>query len=89
VDVVATHPDVDQVAVIAVPDEIWGEKVHAVIVLREGALPSPRSVIQYCRLHMAGYKVPRSIAFVDGLPLSPAGKVQKNVLRDMAVQEKW
>jgi len=45
--------------------------------------------VQYCRLHMAGYKVPRSIAFVDGLPLSPAGKVQKNVLRDMAVQEKW
>jgi len=45
--------------------------------------------MQYCRLHMAGYKVPRSIAFVDGLPLSPAGKVQKNVLRDMAVQEKW
>jgi len=88
-NVVATHPDVDQVAVIAVPDEIWGEKVHAVIVLREGGLPSPQSIMQHCRLHMAGYKVPRSFAFVDGLPLSPAGKVQKNVLRDMAVQEKW
>jgi len=87
-NIVATCPGVDQVAVIAVPDQIWGERVHAVIVPRDGMRPSPQAIARHCRLHIAGYKVPRSFTFVDRLPLSPAGKVQKNVLRAMAVDGK-
>ncbi|AYJ85404.1 long-chain-fatty-acid--CoA ligase (plasmid) [Sphingomonas paeninsulae] len=80
----ATHPDVAGLAVVAVPDPKWGERVHAVIVPRGGATPTPDALIAHCRITLAGYKIPRSFAFVDALPLSAAGKVLKNVLRDAA-----
>ncbi|MDO7842215.1 acyl-CoA synthetase [Sphingomonas immobilis] len=80
----ATHPAVANVAVVAVPDAKWGERVHAVIVPRPGETPCPDVLTAHCRASLAGFKIPRSFAFVDALPLSAAGKILKNVLRDAA-----
>lgn len=78
----STHPAVGQVAVIAVPCPRYGEQVHAVIVLRPGATADEADMQAHARARIAGYKVPRSFSFVEALPLSAAGKVLKNVLRE-------
>ena len=77
----AKHPAVAQSAVIGVPDDRWGERVHAVIVLRDGADVDGEALKQFCLEHIANYKVPRSFAFVDALPVSAAGKILKRDLR--------
>ena len=72
-----------EVAVIGIPDEKWGEAVHAVIVPSPGADLTADDVIAHCRTHIAGYKCPRSVEFRDTpLPLSGAGKVLKRDLRE-------
>ncbi len=78
---ISLHPSVAQVAVIGVPDARWGERVHAVIVSREGSSVSSDAIIAHCRALIAGYKLPRSVEFRDALPLSAAGKVLKADLR--------
>ncbi len=76
------HPDVAQVAVIGIPDDKWGERVHAVVVPRDGASPDPAALMAHCRALIADYKCPRSVSFRDEpLPLSGAGKVLKTELR--------
>ena len=78
-----THPAVREAAVIGVPSAQWGESVHAVIVLKEGASATPEELTVHCRALIGGYKVPRSYEFRDEpLPVTPVGKVRKNVLRD-------
>jgi long-chain acyl-CoA synthetase len=77
-----SHPQVSQAAVIGLPDARWGEAVHAVLVLAEGATASADELRAWCRERLAGYKCPRGISFVPALPLSAAGKVLKNVLRE-------
>lgn len=79
---VASHPDVSMVAVIGVPDERFGEAVHAVIVPRPGANPTLEAIRSHCQDILAGYKCPRSIELVDALPLSAMNKVLKNALRE-------
>jgi long-chain acyl-CoA synthetase len=77
------HPAVREAAVIGVPSEQWGEAVHAVIVLRDGATVTPDELTAHCRKHIGGYKVPRSYEFrAEPLPVTSVGKVRKNVLRD-------
>jgi acyl-CoA synthetase (AMP-forming)/AMP-acid ligase II len=83
----ATHHDVAGLAVVAVPDPKWGERVHTVVVPRGDVILTPDALIAHCRNTLAGYKIPRSFAFVDALPLSAAGKVLKNVLRDAAARD--
>jgi acyl-CoA synthetase (AMP-forming)/AMP-acid ligase II len=78
----ARHPAVAACAVIGIPDERWGETVHAVVVTRAGAELAVEDVIAHCKTLIAGYKCPRSVAFVDQLPLSGAGKVLKAALRE-------
>jgi long-chain acyl-CoA synthetase len=82
-----THPQVAQAAVVGLPDARWGEAVHAVVVLAPGAAANEQQVAElraWCRERLAGYKCPRTIAFAGALPLSAAGKVLKNVLREQA-----
>jgi acyl-CoA synthetase (AMP-forming)/AMP-acid ligase II len=74
-------PQVSMVAVIGVPDDRWGERVHAVLVLRPGAALSADQLQAHCRTLIAGYKCPRSVEFREALPLSAAGKVLKVDLR--------
>jgi long-chain acyl-CoA synthetase len=79
---VCQHPAVAQCAVVGIPDERWGEQVHAVVVLRSGAKVSPAELIEFCKTLIAGYKCPRSVDLRDSpLPLSGAGKVLKRELR--------
>ena len=77
----AQMPQVFMSAVIGVPDAQWGERVHAVVHLREGASVTEADVIAHCKGLIAGYKCPRSVEFRDALPMSAAGKLQKFQLR--------
>jgi acyl-CoA synthetase (AMP-forming)/AMP-acid ligase II len=75
------HPDVQQVAVIGIPDERLGEVGMAFVVRRPGAATSPEDLIEWSRAQMANYKVPRRIQVVDELPVNATGKVMKDALR--------
>ncbi len=75
------HPDVVEVAVIAVPDEKWGEAVKAIIVLKPGASPDAQTILDFTRSRIAGYKLPKSVDFVTELPRNGTGKVLKRELR--------
>lgn len=80
--VIHQHPAVAMCAVIGIPDDKWGESIHAVVTLRDGQTASPDEVINYCREHIAHYKCPRSVTIRDEvLPLSSAGKILKRNLR--------
>ena len=74
-------PAVGMVGVIGVPDERWGERVHALVVLRPGHTLTAEALIAHCRSLIAGYKCPRSVEFREALPLSAAGKLLKHELR--------
>lgn len=76
------HPSVLEVAVIGVPDEKWGERVHAVVVLKPDTSASGDDLATHCHELIAGYKVPRSFEFKDELPKSGAGKIVKRDLRE-------
>ena len=79
---VTRHPAVAQCAVIGIPNERWGEQVHAVVVTRSGATVSAEELIEFCKTLIAGYKCPRSVEISEtALPLSGAGKVLKRELR--------
>jgi acyl-CoA synthetase (AMP-forming)/AMP-acid ligase II len=79
---IASHPAVAQVAVIGIPDEQWGEAVHAVVVPGPGSTVTADEIIAHARSAIAGYKVPKSVSFRDEpLPLSAAMKVLKRELR--------
>ena len=76
------HPAVASVAVIGIPSEQWGEAVHAMVVTRDDQATSPQELIAHCKNHIAAYKAPKTVEFLSSLPISPAGKIQKNLLRD-------
>lgn len=80
-DALFQHPSVQNVAVIGVPHEQWGEVVKAIVVRTEGSAISAEELIAYTRENIARYKCPRSIAFVNALPLLGSGKIDKVSLR--------
>jgi acyl-CoA synthetase (AMP-forming)/AMP-acid ligase II len=87
--VLNSHPAVAESAVIAVPDQIRGEEVKAYIVLKPAATPETvpaEEIWDFCKLHLAAFKVPRYIEYRDELPKTPSSKVQKNILRDESKQ---
>jgi acyl-CoA synthetase (AMP-forming)/AMP-acid ligase II len=87
--VIAAHPQVKDVAVIGVPHDTWGEAVHAVIILHDEQQVSESEIIDWCRSRVAGYKRPRSVAFIAeaDMPRTATGKILHRVLRDQHVDQ--
>ena len=76
------HPAVLEAAVIGVPDETWGEVPRALVVLKAGHQAEAGEIVTFCREHMAHFKAPKSVEFVDALPKTATGKIQKFALRE-------
>ncbi|WP_328609190.1 AMP-binding protein [Amycolatopsis sp. NBC_00345] len=76
------HPAVADVAVLGIPDPVWGEQVAAFVIPAPGATPDPDELSDYARLHLASHKAPRVWRFVDAFPVTASGKVRKFALRD-------
>jgi fatty-acyl-CoA synthase/long-chain acyl-CoA synthetase len=76
------HPRIFDVAVFGIPDEQWGEKVHATIVAQPGEALSEAQVVEFARERLAGYKIPRSVAFAEEIPRTGSGKILKRQLRE-------
>jgi acyl-CoA synthetase (AMP-forming)/AMP-acid ligase II len=77
------HPQIDESAIIGVPDPDWGEVIKAIIVPRAGEKPDPAELVSYTKARLASYKAPTYFAFVDELPRNPMGKVLKTELRKL------
>ena len=78
---VAKHPAVLECAVVAIPDEKWGERPKAFVTLKPGASASEADIIEFCRQNIARFKCPAAVEFGE-LPKTSTGKIQKFVLRD-------
>ncbi|HEY8589912.1 MAG TPA: long-chain fatty acid--CoA ligase, partial [Naasia sp.] len=85
--VLVSHPDVADAAVIGLPRPSGGEDVVAAIVLRDGAAASPEALRDFCRTHLAAYKVPKRVIVVEELPRSLIGKVLRRVVREQLIAE--
>ncbi len=86
--VLSLHSAVSQVAVVAVPDPRWGQVAMAVIVPKSSAKPGSEELSEYCRANLAAYKVPRRFEFIEALPLTGAGKIDRNrILAEHAKRE--
>ncbi|MHA1386263.1 MAG: AMP-binding protein [Candidatus Helarchaeota archaeon] len=81
-EILLENPKIDQVAVIGVPDEEWGETVRAVVVLKEGETMTEEEVIKMVEGRIAGYKKPRSVVFAKEFPMSPVGKILRQKIRE-------
>jgi len=81
-NVLYMHSAILECAVVGVPDEKWGEAVKAVVVLKAGQRATEQEIIQFCKDRMAHYKAPKSIDFIDALPRTGSGKIQKKGLKD-------
>jgi fatty-acyl-CoA synthase len=79
--VLLRHPAVQEVAIVGLPDEKWGETPHAFAVLRDGASATEDDLIAFAREHLAHFKAPRGVTLVEELPKTATGKIQKFVLR--------
>jgi fatty-acyl-CoA synthase len=82
-----TNPKIDQVEVVGVPDEKFGEEIAACIRLSEGERASVEEIREFCRGKLAHFKIPRYVKFVDKFPMTVTGKVQKYILREQLTQE--
>jgi acyl-CoA synthetase (AMP-forming)/AMP-acid ligase II len=68
--------------VIGVPDDVWVERVHAIVHLKEGQQATADEIVNFCKQNLARYKAPKSVEFVDSLPKNPQGKILKRELRE-------
>lgn len=76
------HPAVLEAAVVAVPDDKWGEAIKAVVVLKPGAAAVESDIIAFCKDHVARYKAPKSVDFMNELPKNSAGKIMRKLVRE-------
>jgi acyl-CoA synthetase (AMP-forming)/AMP-acid ligase II len=81
-NVLADHPAVDEVAVVGLPDEAWGERVHAVITLKPNAEAESDALRAFCRGKIAGFKIPKTVEIWPSMPKGPTGKIQKRAIID-------
>jgi acyl-CoA synthetase (AMP-forming)/AMP-acid ligase II len=81
-NVIREHPGVEDVAVIGVPDETWGEEPRAVVIPKKGVKVTEEEIMEYCRQKLASFKRPRTVVFVDELPRNPLGKLIKREIRE-------
>ncbi|MGY4654436.1 long-chain-fatty-acid--CoA ligase FadD2 [Mycobacterium sp. URHB0021] len=84
-DLISGHPEIIEATALGVEDKEWGHRLRAFVVKAEGASVDEDTIKTYVRDHLARYKVPREVVFLDELPRNPTGKVLKRELRDMAV----
>jgi acyl-CoA synthetase (AMP-forming)/AMP-acid ligase II len=82
-NVIYAHPAVLECSVVGVPDQRWGELVHAVVVVQDGASVTAEQIIEHCHQHLGGYKCPKTVTFVDGLPKTAIGKIRRTDVRDL------
>ena len=82
-DALYKHPAIQAAAVVAIPDEKWGETPCAFVELKPDQSVSPEDIVAWCREHLASYKCPRTVIFTE-LPKTSTGKIQKFQLREMA-----
>ncbi|MGD9410595.1 MAG: long-chain fatty acid--CoA ligase [Desulfobacterales bacterium] len=80
-DVLYRHPAIEEVAVVGIPDAVWVERVHAVVALKAGTVAKENEIIAFCKSHLASYKAPKSLEFVESLPKNPQGKILKKEIR--------
>ena len=80
-EVIYTHPDVLEVAVVGVPDDLYGEQVAAAVALREGSTATTDDIIEFTKERIAAYKYPRTLWVVDALPKGPTGKILRREVR--------
>jgi acyl-CoA synthetase (AMP-forming)/AMP-acid ligase II len=81
--VLLSHPGVDEAAVVGAPDEEWGQRVAAFVVLRPAAVATATELTEFCRARLASFKKPEIVRFLDELPRNPMGKILRNDLRGM------
>ena len=82
-----THPQIQDIQVVGVPDEKYGEEIMAWVKLKPGATTTGEEVRDFCRGRIAHYKIPRYVKFVDAFPMTVTGKIQKFIMRDQSIQE--
>jgi acyl-CoA synthetase (AMP-forming)/AMP-acid ligase II len=87
-NVIMQHPAVQFAAVVGVPDELWGESVKAVVTLRPGMQASADDLMAFAKERLAGYKRPRSVDFVEQLPMTPTGKILRRLVKEPYWKEK-
>jgi acyl-CoA synthetase (AMP-forming)/AMP-acid ligase II len=81
-EVLYQHPKVKEAATIGVPDALYGEEVKSFVVLKAGESATSEEIITYCRRHLADFKCPKTLAFLDDIPKGPTGKLLKKSLRE-------
>src|SRR5216683_8111471 len=79
--VLLRHPSVQEVAIVGLPDERWGEAPHAFVVLKSSAVVTEEELREFARANLAHFKAPHTVTFISELPKTATGKIQKYVLR--------
>lgn len=87
-EILITHPKIMEAAVIGLPDEIWGERVHACVILREGQKGWAEEIQAFCGERLADFKVPASISFHSDFPRTGPTKIQKPLLVELITEGK-
>ena len=82
-----THPKIEQVEIIGVPDRKYGEEICAWIKIRQGEIANAQEIRDFCKGKIAHFKIPRYVRFVDEFPMTVTGKVQKYVMREQMTKE--
>jgi fatty-acyl-CoA synthase len=86
-DFLYTHPAIEQVEIVGVPDPKFGEEIAACIRLHDGESLGADDIREFCMGRLAHYKIPRYVHFVDTFPMTVTGKVQKYILREQLTKE--